>query len=316
MATKDKKPHGHGSAFLNLWAVVAAGVVAVEMAAAPARHSIATPPPDTNNTSCVHRKVCCCLGSSNTVPGDTELLPVQGVDSRVNTGPIDRHSIADRCGRRRWGMRDEGSDHSVVSQPTQPGARPGASTSEDRPRRSSSAPALPSVLYIASTMSPEHVFEEGFSADLRTMGLGHHVSRVDSYGAWATPTTSARVAYEDAVDARCRPTPVQLVWVYQIRADESFYDLAESHCQTSQSRHPEPNVRLLGGPNIARSRARWMTFSEIPTENIRRAFPITERTSPPHGFQQPFPIDTAIKNRKYVHLNTRGSEQLLTCPND
>jgi hypothetical protein len=302
-----KELHNPGSAPLTLFlVVVATTALVIGMAGVSARESSATPPPDVNNTACVQHLLCCCPRLSDGTPG--ELQTFQWGDPRGSAGPIDRqpsHSGG--------GVVD---GRGAVSLPAQPDLSERVSTSDDRPRRSESAPALPSVLFVASTMSPERVFETGFPADLRTMGLRRYLISEGNNGLWTTPTSSARVAYEDVVDPRCRPRPNQLVWVYEIRADEQFYDLSESLNYSARRRNTEPTGGSPARANRAHSRALWMTLSEIPTENIRRAFPITERTPIPRGFQQPFPLETAIRNRNYVRLNTHGSEQLLTWPSD
>jgi hypothetical protein len=154
---------------------------------------------------------------------------------------------------------------------------------------------------------------------METTALLNRVMNRESMS-WTTPTASPRVAYGDARSLRTPPS-TRPVWVYQIRADQTFYDLGESlHWQISQRSPAEPaddeGARLRGAETRATYRQSWATLSEVPTENIRRAFPITEQTPCPSGGGPLFPPDTAVENSRYVSLDTTGLDQLLTWPND
>ncbi len=302
--------------------VVITGILVGGLVTVPKTASHATRPPETNNRSWTQHLSCCCSGSPVAEPGDVVALqPPPNCSSPGETGRVDNHPPLSDGAVAVRNCTTAGDEHSADTQLRQPNSRSGA-TSIERPRRRENAPALPRFLYVSSTLSPGQVFETMRSplpADpMETMALLDRIFNRESMS-WTTPTASPRVAYGDARSLR-RPPSTRSVWVYELRADQTFYDLGESlHWHVSQRSPAEQaddrGTRLRGAETRATYRQSWVTLSEVPTENIRRAFPITEQTPCPSDSRQPFPSDTAVENSRYVSLNTRGSDQLLTWPN-
>ncbi len=203
-----------------------------------------------------------------------------------------------------------------------------------RPLRPADAGSLPGRHSATRAGFPAGIFE--WVTSLNLLGF-----LPDGGGtAFTTPTANPIVAYDNArtlgriVDDQCTvdgcAEELRPVWVYEIRADTSFYDVEES----LRYHFAQPDVVQSVPPSTAQSVSspagslqRWVPVG-IPSANIRRANPITEATpapvcsdpqivedeSEPSRSQAPppFSLDSAETNELFVMLNTRGSERLLT----
>ncbi len=277
----------------------ATGALIAAISASPGEGSFATPPPSPprNSSYCIGDLLSCCLGSRSPDSDD---------------------------------MDDQLTFYSRQE------------LTSDRPLRRPDAPAVPTRLYLASLRPPSHVFVDGIFADRLGMNLVNFILD-GGEGAFTTPTASPLVAYDAAralgnlADYQ-NPQALNLtrpssVWIYEIRADSTFFDVDESlrwilaHPGGSHAFRSREDRHALYSAGLSR---RWATIG-IPVENIRVAYAISRNTprpscpnlSPAEGGSEsisgqaaelahPFPIDSAEHNRRYISLNTRGSNQLLT----
>ncbi len=272
---------------------VITGALSVGLATIPIESTSASPPSGTNRpSSCLRDLVSCCLGSA--------------------TSSNDLHD----------------GNQSV--------AYGNEAAATNRPIRRSDAAPLPTVLYLASNRPPSRVFDEGFPTEARGLDLLRSVLE-NHHSALTTPTASPIVAFNDAQALRHvndprfpshiyfdDPVPV---WVYEIRADTSFFDVDESILwilSQPGGSHGFRNRLDQQAVYSARLMQRWATVG-VPVENIRRAYSISHDTprpgcpesSPAHGGPAsdqppPFSLTSARHNRHYLSHDTRGSNHLHT----
>jgi hypothetical protein len=183
-----------------------------------------------------------------------------------------------------------------------------------RPTRRSDASPRPSFLYVASNRPPSQVFDEGFPREARGLGLLRSVLD-DPHSALTTPTAAPLVAFNDALalghinDLRFphrvyldEPVPV---WVYEIRADTSFYDVDESILWNLSQPGSSPGFRSRLDRQSLYSAVftqRWATV-DVPAENVRRSFLISHDTVRPSC-----PVSSPVHGRHQAHGGPASDE--------
>lgn len=170
----------------------------------------------------------------------------------------------------------------------------------------------PSRVYRVDTRSPQEVFQSGFSSRGQGLSVVNHVlggvnQCVDQAGAFVSTTSDPAVATSYA---NCFLRSGRSAWIYTIRADGSFYSVQQSlEYIANTNRNSQTRESAQTALDMYGSHQEWVAVSEIPSQNILQANPVTRLLGQGDFRGQVQSVET---NRDYSHYDTRGSGRLLT----
>jgi len=104
-----------------------------------------------------------------------------------------------------------------------------------------------------------------------------------------------------------RDDPHRTIWVYAIRADGGFFNVAES-LEWIADHRPADEARATRAIPTALLQHEWVAIGRIGTENIQQAYTISGEV---RGEDFRAHVISVWVNERYVHLDTQGSSQLL-----